>query len=139
MVDNKEVELEETIVQRGNEGPSRLQNHNTSMCRTTSPQYTRKLNTVKGNSINSNIMNNEQYFELPRNEASVNHSTVQEFTGGKIANYNRSSGIIENLSIDPYHCTSSSNQENTNRFNSAFPRHQELQGITVYFIFISYI
>ena len=139
MVDDKEVELEEAIIQKRDEGSSRLQNHNTSICRTTSPQWTSKTNTFNGNSINTNIFNKEQYLELQRNEANVNHSTVQELTGGKIANYNRSSGMIENLSIDPYHCNLSSNQEDTNRLNSASTRQQDFQGIRIYFLFILYI
>ena len=133
MVDDKEVELEEAMIQKGDEGSNRLQNPNTSMCRTTSPKWASKPNTFKGNSINSNISNKEQYLELQRNEGNVNHSTVQELTGGKIANYNRSSGMIENLSIDPYHCNLSSNEENTYQLNSAPPRQQDFQGITIYF------
>ena len=139
MVDDKEVELEEEIIQKGNEGPNRFQNHNTSLCRATTPQWTNKPNTFKGNSINSSLSNKEQFLELHGHQGSVNHSTVHELTGGKIANYNRSSGMIDSSAIDPYHCHISSNSESTNRLNSASLRNQEFEGITIYFVFISYI
>ena len=71
------------------------------------------LITFKGTSVNSNMSNKEQYLELERNVASENQSAVQERTGGKIANYNRSSGMIENVSISPYHCNLSSNQDHS--------------------------
>ena len=129
MVDDKEVVSEEDIVQKENEGPNRLQNHKFSMHNKNSPQCTSNSNTFKGTTVNSIMSNKEQYLELERNVASENQNTVQERTGGKIANYNRSSGMIENVSINPYHCNLSSNQGNTNRLNAASPRLQQFQGM----------
>ena len=97
-VDDKEVAIEEA--KDKSERSNRLQNHTFSMGNTSSSPWASKPNSFTDNSLNSDMCNKEQYLEMQRNVASDNRRTVQELTGGKIANYNRSSGMIENVSID---------------------------------------
>ena len=133
MVDDKEVDLKEDKIQKAKEGLSRTQNHAYSSCNNTSPEWTNTTNTYKGNSTNSNnIVNKEPYLELQKNLGGGNHTKVQELTGGKIANYNRSSGMIDDLPMGPDHVGLSSNQINATGHKSNSTRihlDKQLKGI----------
>ena len=122
MVDDKEVDLEEDQIQKENNELNRVPSHNLSLGNTSSSQWTNNTNSYKCNPKNSIIASNNSYLELQRTANSENPSTAQEHTGGKIANYNRSSGIINNVSLDPYQCDLTSNQTSINRLNPSCSR-----------------
>ena len=139
MVDDKEVDLEEKKIQKTEEGINRTQNHTYSSCNKTSPQWKTNANTYRNNSMNSNnVATKAPYLELQKNVEDRNHINVQEqLTGGKLANYNRSSGMIDDLSMDPYPLDSSSNEINANgkQPNSTrFHLNKQLEGIFIIII-----
>ena len=101
------------------QGLNRAQNHTVSSCKLTPPHYTNKLATCKSNATNitTNISDKESYLELQRPVANGNHGLIDEFTGGKLANYNRSSEVIDDFTIVPHRFDASSNQANSKVHN----------------------
>ena len=119
MLENKEVDLEEDKIAKDLQGLNRAQNHTVSSCKLTPPHYTNKLATCKSNATNitTNISDKESYLELQRPVANGNHGLIDEFTGGKLANYNRSSEVIDDFTIVPHRFDASSNQANSKVHN----------------------
>ena len=119
MLENKEVDLEEDKIAKDLQGLNRSQNHTVSSCKLTPPHYTNKLATCKSNATNitPNICDKESYLDSQRPVANGNHSHIDEFTGGKLANYNRSSEVIDDFNIVPHRFDASSNQANSKVHN----------------------
>ena len=134
MLENRKIDLEEDKMAKDLQGLNRAQNHTVSSCKLTPPHYTNKLATCKSNATNvtSNISDKESYLELQRPVANGNHGLIDEFTGGKLANYNRSSEVIDDFSIIPHRYDASSNQANSKLHNCDSDKQhfeQQLQGI----------
>ena len=130
MVDDKEVDLEEHRIQKESEGLCMVPTDMSSMCNTTTPQWTNKTNTYIDNSTHSNAANTEQYQELQMNVDGENLRTLQET--GKMSNYNGTSTRIGNLSTASCDSILTPNRADTNESNSDRPRlhlEQQLQGI----------
>ena len=103
-----------------------------------SSQWANKTNTHKTNLNNSNMTNDENCLELPMN--SEYHNAEKDLVGGKIANYNRSSGMLmddlhteafsfknkpsNESSINGINCNSTHNQINQRlEGNSSTPKY----------------
>ena len=90
-VDKKEVDLGEDNIHKKKEGHNQEQNITCSMP-SSSSQWTNKTNTYKSNLTQNDRNIDENCLELPINREY--HNAENDLVGGKIANYNRSSGML---------------------------------------------
>ena len=90
-VDKKEVDLGEDNLHKKKEDHHQVQNITFSST-SSSPQWTNKRNAYKSNLIKNEPIIDEDCLELPINRGYNN--AEKDLTGGKIANYNRSSGMV---------------------------------------------
>ena len=137
-LDKKEVELEEDNLHKKMGEPNQVQNITFSVPNPSSSQWANKTNTHKTNLNNSNMTNDENCLELPMN--SEYHNAEKDLVGGKIANYNRSSGMLmddlhteafsfknkpsNESSINGINCNSTHNQINQRlEGNSSTPKY----------------
>ena len=106
-VDKKEVDLGEDNLLKKKEGHHQVQNITFSST-SSSPQWTNKRNAYKSNLIKNEPIIDEDCLELPINRGCNN--AEKDLTGGKIANYNRSSGMMMN----DFHQDQESNKHHNN-------------------------
>ena len=138
-VDKKEVDLQEDNLHKKIGEHNQVQNISFSMPNSSSSQWINQTNTYK---TNTNMTNDENCLELPIN--SEYHNAEKDIVGGKIANYNRSSGMMmDDLHTDSFNCKNKpSNQSTINNRNCTsthYPTNQQLEGnskILKYKIFV---
>ena len=127
-VDKKEVDLQEDNLHKKIGEHNQVQNISFSMPNSSSSQWTNKRNTCK---TNTNMKSDENCLELPIN--SDYHNAEKDIVGGKIANYDRSSGMLmDDLNTDSFSFKSKpSNQSTINSRNcnsSHYSTNHQLEG-----------